>query len=284
MPQHAPNCIWRKRAAQAWLDAHEGQLSAATEGTQSVVERPGSTQLSMEVFCAGRAAAERLKAQFGGTITELAADWEKQFFAAHRTKPLRIGKRLLVVGIEDDLGETARDSALIIPAGAAFGTGEHATTAMSLRLLEQVSRRLPPRWRMLDAGTGSGVLALAGKRFGAGQVLAIDNDRTAIATARENAAMNEIRGVKFAVADVQKSIRGDFQLIAANLYSELLEAVLPRFRESLAPGGFLILSGVMRQQEAKLTRALRANGFRILQARRRGKWVALLVAHRQKRS
>ena len=67
---------------------------------------------------------------------------------------------------------------------------------------------------------------------------------------------------------------GEFDIITANLYSELLEQVLPQFRTSLAGDGRLILSGVMRQQEAKLTQALRANRFRVLEARRRGKWVA----------
>ena len=167
--------------------------------------------------------------------------------------------------------------ALLIPAAAAFGTGGHATTAMSLRLLERVSRPLAPGWRMLDAGTGSGILALAAARFSAGRVLAIDNDPRAVATARENAARNDIATVRFGLADVQKPINGAFDIVVANLYSELLIAVLPRFRRCLAPNGHLILSGFLRQQEPGLTRALRASGFRILETRRRGKWIALLA-------
>ena len=91
---------------------------------------------------------------------------------------------------------------------------------MSLRMLERVSRGLRDGWRMLDAGTGSGILALAGKRFGAGTVLAIDNDPTAIATARENARANGIREVKFVVGDVTAMAAGEFDIITANLYSE----------------------------------------------------------------
>jgi ribosomal protein L11 methyltransferase len=129
---------------------------------------------------------------------------------------------------------------------------------------------------MLDAGTGSGILALAARRFGAGRVLAIDNDRTAISTARENARVNGIAQLKFTVGDVQKEIAGRFDIIAANLYSELLESVLAKFRACLAREGRLILSGVMRQQERKLARALKENRFVVLEARRRGKWVAML--------
>lgn len=309
MPQQARNFIWRKGATQAWLAAREIELSAVTGGQHSVVERPGSPRLSVEVFCANRKAAEQLVAQFGGAIVELPIDWQAQFFAAHRTEPLRIGKRLRVVGDQRDLAGAAAGSALVIPAGAAFGTGEHATTAMSLRLLERVSRKLPPGWRMLDAGTGSGVLALAGKRFGAGEVVAIDNDPTAIVTARENARANGISGIKFAVGNITE-VEGDalsspriralvmrehhpprrngsqplFDVIAANLYSELLASILPRFGSWLATDGRLILSGILRTQEPKLTRGLRRNGFRVLEARRRGKWVALLAAGVQKRS
>ncbi|MEP6956941.1 MAG: 50S ribosomal protein L11 methyltransferase, partial [Chthoniobacterales bacterium] len=120
-------------------------------------------------------------------------------------------------------------------------------------------------------------LALAGKRFGAGKVRAIDYDRTAIATARENARRNAIGGLQFAVADVTRGTVGTFDIITANLYSDLLETVLPQFRSSLAADGMLILSGVLRSQEPGLTRGLRRNGFRVLEARRRGKWVALLA-------
>lgn len=128
---------------------------------------------------------------------------------------------------------------------------------------------------MLDAGTGSGILALAAKCFDAAQVVAIDNDPTAISTARSNAKANGIRGVKFVVGDVGQNVDGRFEVIAANLYSELLVALFPQFRVSLSARGHLILSGVLRRQEPEVVRALRANRFRIDEARRCGKWIAL---------
>jgi ribosomal protein L11 methyltransferase len=273
MPSRAQSYIWRKRVTAEWLAQHEPRLDAATGGTHSIVERPGTQRLQIEMFCETRRAADRLIVQFGGAIEKLPADWHARFLASHRVKPLRIGRRLVVVG---DAGDSKANSMLVIPAGAAFGTGDHATTAMSLRLLERVSRRLAPGWRLLDAGPGSGILALAGKRFGAGLVLAIDNDPTAIATARENARSNGIARVKFVVGDVKTDAHGTFEIIAANLYSELLESVLGQFRASLSDDGHLILSGVLRPQERGLTHSLKSSQFEILDARRRGKWVALL--------
>jgi ribosomal protein L11 methyltransferase len=149
---------------------------------------------------------------------------------------------------------------------------------MSLRLLEQVTRRLTNDWRMLDAGTGSGILALAGKRFGAGDVVGIDNDPLAISTAKQNARCNRIRGVKFVTGDIAKNITGKYDIITANLYSELLVSLLPQFRKNLAAQGHLILSGVLRKQEPQLLRALKSNAFQIHTIRRRGKWIALLCS------
>lgn len=275
MSRTAPNYIWEKLATATWLKAHDIALQEATGGTHAVVENPNRARLRVELFCASLPIASALRKKFGGSTRRLPEDWEAQWFSAHRTKPLRVGKRLVVGG---EAGSARDSTTLVIPAGAAFGTGEHATTAMSLRLLECVTRRWGMGWRMLDAGTGSGILALAGRRFGAGEVVAIDNDPLAIKTAKWNARENGIRGVSFRIADANKPIAGNFHLIAANLYSELLASVLPRFRRCLRLDGRLILSGVLREQESRLRGALRANGFRVQTARRRGKWVALLAS------
>jgi ribosomal protein L11 methyltransferase len=135
---------------------------------------------------------------------------------------------------------------------------------------------------MLDAGTGSGILALAGRCFGAGEVIAIDNDALAISVAKQNARANKIRGVTFIAGDAAAPLPGKFDVIAANLYSELLVALLPNWRRRLATDGRLILSGVLRRQEREVSDALTANGFATLEVRRRGKWIALLAAPPQK--
>ena len=267
--------IWQKNASRIWLGQNELNVAQETGGEYAVIDRPGKARVSVEAFCAKRWRADALKAAFGGSTRALSQNWHEQLFSAHRTKPLRIGGRLTIAG---DAADVADGPALIIPAAAAFGTGEHATTAMSLRMLERASRRTSGKWRMLDAGTGSGILALAAKRFGAAGVLAIDDDPLAISTARENAERNGITGVQFVVGDVARKTRGTFEIIAANLYSELLVTLLGTFRLALRPGGHMILSGILRNQEPELTAALRAHRFQVLERRRRGKWLALFCA------
>ncbi|MEO5719842.1 MAG: 50S ribosomal protein L11 methyltransferase [Chthoniobacterales bacterium] len=266
--------LWEKSVAAAWVERHEAAIARQTGGTHAVVERPGKTRLKLEVYCPKLADARALTDAFGGSITRLPGGWEESLFTAHKTKPLRIGRRLM---IRDEPEPATEIPHLAIPAGVAFGTGEHATTAMSLRLLEEVTRKLSAGWKMLDAGTGSGILALAGRRFGAGDVLAVDNDPKAVRTARANARSNQIRGITFVTGDVAREARGTFDLITANLFSELLISVLPTFRRSLGADGALILSGILRTQERAVHEALRQNGLRATVVRRRGKWIALLV-------
>lgn len=267
--------LWRKQAGSDWLERHEAALMQASHGAHAAIERPGRKRVMLEVYCETKRAADALANVFGGSVERLAANWKERLLAVGRLEPLRVGDRLMVVS------ESQQDLALpslFIPAGMAFGTGEHATTAMSLRLLEQITRGRTAGWRLLDAGTGSGILALAARRFGAGEVVAIENDPIALRTAQENARRNRIRGVRFLLGDARKLVRGRFEIIAANLFSELLIEMLPRFRKCLVRDGRLILSGVLREQGPALRRALGRNGFRVAVLRRRGKWLAMLAA------
>ena len=270
--------LWRKHATDDWLRKHLDALTARYGGALATIDRPRKARTIVQVSCAKRREATELQEEFGGIIARIAADWLQQFAKQTRTKPLRIGSRLLV-------DRTPGPNTIVIPAEAAFGTGEHATTAMCLRMLERVTRSFAPGWSMLDAGTGSGILAIAGARFGATRIVAIDNDPLACATARRNARANRIRNIEFRTGDVlEQKVGGKFDVISANLFSELLIAGLPRWLPSLAEAGHLILSGVLRSQESKLLSALRRNHCRAEQITRRGKWIAVLAHRARKRS
>ena len=172
---------------------------------------------------------------------------------------------------------------MVIPAEAAFGTGEHATTAMCLRLLERITHRLPPGWMMIDAGTGSGILAIAGRYFGASRVLAIDNDPLACATARRNARANGVRNIAFSTGDILKQkLAKKFDILTANLFSEILIEALPIWSRHLTPDAHVIFSGILRRQESAVVRALRRHGFIPSEIRRRGKWIAVVARSKAK--
>jgi ribosomal protein L11 methylase PrmA len=237
---------------------------------------------------------------FGGCIEQLPLDWLERF-VVRKPNPILIGKRLVVAtsiealqgcsvrcpqrialrlsrphapGIAHPTGYDFKPPFLVIPASLAFGTGEHATTAMSLRFLEELSRKWKRGWSLVDLGTGSGILALAAKRFGAGRVTAIDADPTAISIARSNARLNQIHGVTFRLGDARKWKSSDeIDVITANLCSELLMEILSKLKRSK----WLILSGILRTQQVELLRAFLRNNIDIISIKRRGKWTAILA-------
>jgi len=272
--------IWRKRAGPQWLRLHGENLTQRFGSALALVERPGSERALLEISCRTKDQAKELIREFGGSVEKLRADWFEHFARQAQGKPLRIGPRLVIVSAPPRQSVAART--LIIPAETAFGTGHHATTAMCLRLLEHATRSLASGWRMLDAGTGSGILALSGTYFGAGHVLAIDNDPLARATAKRNARANGAPNLEITAGDILKqTLTGKYAVITANLFSEILIAALPKWSRHLAADGFLILSGILRSQEKEVIAALRRNDCVPQEIRRRGKWIALLGVRRK---
>jgi ribosomal protein L11 methyltransferase len=294
--------LWRKLAEPRWLSANENILQAQSHGRLVTISRPERKRLQLEIACSSLNECRRLTEEFGGRIERWPRDWLERFADLRKSKPLKIGKRLIVVPsikayrqrwsvrcpqriavrrARSNALRTAhtpasveKASSLVIPASAAFGTGEHATTAMSLRLLECLTRKWKDCWSLADLGTGSGILALAAKQFGAGRVTGVDIDPRAISIAKANARLNKIQNVDFRRGDVRKWNPTDTRdVIAANLYSELLIEILPKLKRC----NWLILSGALRRQEDKLLRVLRRNNIDIVNVKHRGKWIAVLA-------
>jgi ribosomal protein L11 methyltransferase len=286
--------IWQKFVTAEWLARNECHLNATTSGRHAVIRWPHRKRILVECSCRTIGEARELVKTHGGSSYPLPLDWMEKLARQEKRKPLTIGKRLAITNVGGTslarrslLKEAAPRQLrrrgtfhLVIPAGAAFGTGDHATTAMSLRLLEEVSRKMETDWSLVDLGTGSGILALAAKCFGAKEVVALDNDEQAIRIAKQNARSNKIRGIEFHVRDAlrSKDRHKKFDLITANLFSDLLIKALPIWRPQLKPNGRMILSGIFREQEPQLLRALRRHRLSILKIRRRGKWVAMVAA------
>jgi ribosomal protein L11 methyltransferase len=270
--------VWRKQASDAWLHAREADLLTRFKRRVAFIERPGRKRVTVETYCATRREAAWLAKEFGGSLRR-----SPRTISRARSKQIKIGGRLVVTDRRVRSAFAGRPQ-LVIPAAGAFGTGEHTTTAMCLRLIEKATRRWPDSWRMLDAGTGSGILALAARRFGARDVIAIDNDPRAIAIARNNARLNRVRGIRFEITDAKKPITvGKVDLIAANLFSDLLIAAIPHWHSHLKPQGKLILSGILRSQERGVIRALRREAISVEEIRRREKWVAIMATNSRTR-
>lgn len=158
---------------------------------------------------------------------------------------------------------------IFIEPGMGFGTGHHATTKMAVS--ELAGRELGGR-RVLDLGTGSGILALTAAKRGA-QVLGLDIDPAALKEAQKNAEINQVQ-VDFQLGSLEAGM-GPFDLIVANLYAELHASFAPLYRQSLSPNSELILTGILAEREALVREALEAQGFKEPTRTSAGEWVLL---------
>jgi ribosomal protein L11 methyltransferase len=188
-----------------------------------------------------------------------------------------MGRKLVVAGSDAAPPAGMRHlPRLVIPAGLAFGTGDHATTAMCLRQLAALAA--PKGGRLLDAGTGTGILALAGGLMG-WKAEGIDNDPDAIREAKKNAALNpQAPSVRWSVRGVGKGRlqAGTYHVITANLFAELHVRHAAWLARGLHSGGTMILSGILREQEKEVARAVKAAGLKIRTTLRKGKWICLV--------
>jgi ribosomal protein L11 methyltransferase len=193
-------------------------------------------------------------------------------------KPVRAG-RFLVHGSHDRDKVGPSDIAIEIEAGQAFGTGHHGTTAGCLETIEKVlvSRRVR---NALDLGTGSGVLAIAVRKLRNIPVLATDIDPIAVRVARENVRSNGIAsGVTLETApgfhSTAFSRHGPFDLIIANILARPLIKMAPQLVAHLAPGGSVILSGILAEQRWKVLAAYNGAHLRHVRTIWRNGWVTI---------
>lgn len=196
--------------------------------------------------------------------------WKKHYVAQ------RIGRVLITPSwAAEEPGEG--EVALILDPGMAFGTGLHPTTRGCLELLQQLG---PMPARVLDVGCGSGVLALAALRLGAGHALGLDTDPLAVTASRENAARNGLAD-RFEVhqGTLDRVAQELYPLVLANLVAAVLVALARPLAAHLEPGGTLLASGIIEPRATEVVGAMDDAGLRVAHRRDDGEWVSLRLEH-----
>ena len=196
-----------------------------------------------------------------------ALDWEATFRRQHR--PLAVGRRLLVAPPWDVPDAPGRE-VLVIEPGMAFGTGQHETTRTCLEEIEAAVAERAVR-SALDVGTGSGVLAVALARLGVPRVVALDLDASVLPLARANLRRNGTR-MPVLVAGGVAAVRARFDLVIANLLADALIAEAVALAAAVAPGGRLVVSGVLDTQADTVAAAF---PLRVTATRAAGPWRTL---------
>lgn len=187
-------------------------------------------------------------------------------------KPFRLGERLLVKPCWEQCEARPGDLVIELDPGMAFGTGSHETTAMCLELIEKYKTG----GRLLDVGTGSGILAIAAGKLGTKEVTAVDIDPMAVRVARENVLSNGLDGVVTVTeGDLTKEIDGVFDLAVANILADVILLLLPDLERHLKPGAVFICSGILAKRLDEVLLSLKEHGYTVLETRAKGDWRAV---------
>lgn len=200
-------------------------------------------------------------------------DWAetwKEFF--HTEK---IGARTVIKPTWEEYEAKAREIVVELDPGAAFGTGQHATTSLCIRALEDLVR---PGMTVFDVGTGSGVLAIVAAKLGAKRVEAVDFDPVAVRVARENVRQNGAEDVvRTERSDLLKSVAGKADLIIANIIADIIVRLFGEVEGSLAAGGTMLLSGIIEDRLADVVEAAGRHGFSVEKIEQEKGWAAVIV-------
>jgi len=276
--------VWTKRCLPEEESAWNTKLELLGIDTLVATTLRRQKMVRLEVYSDFSKIPDQLLQLFGGTLTKL-KDQNWAALGDQRPIELKIRDRLFITS-ESDTTKLSRLRkthsqlrVLSIPPELAFGTGDHATTANCLRLLVDIAKeRRGSKWSMLDLGTGTGVLAIAAKALDAHKVEGWENDPLAIDVAKRNVLANgfEAKAIPIRKRDVLtlETNKPTFDVIVANLFSEILIAIFPKIRQVLKPNGTLAISGILDHQTEGVFAAAKNSGFTFSTIKQRGPWIA----------
>ena len=261
--QHAPESP-EQRTLLAWLPALEWPEQQRSELFSSLAP---------------------LALTFGQTLAEprwdQLADEDWSLSWKQHWQPDPVGEMLLILPAWLAVPEEhAQRLILKMDPGSAFGTGSHPTTRLCLEALEQ---QPPADLRVADLGCGSGVLGLASLALGARQVLSVDTDSLAVSATTDNAALNGLSMDELCVRQGSVEVLENLleaqpaDLLLCNILAPVIEALAPRFRAVLRPGGRGLLSGLLVDQEPRLTHVLEGLGWQVRPLAAQGRWGLLEI-------
>ncbi|MCL2189357.1 MAG: 50S ribosomal protein L11 methyltransferase [Defluviitaleaceae bacterium] len=206
-------------------------------------------------------------------------EWKKHF------APIRAGKVGIVPAWDRQALSPPAEIVFTLDPGSAFGTGQHATTFLCVEALQE---RLTKGQALLDAGCGSGILAVIGLLLGASDVVACDIDPSAITATHHHVALNGVDSACLQVlhgniitdAHMADALHGrSFDVIAANIVADVIIPLLPTVAQLLAPNGFFITSGIIDDRAEEVLIAMQANGLRVISNKALEGWHCLVCVH-----
>lgn len=196
-------------------------------------------------------------------------NWKKYF------KAFEVGEKLAVCPTWETYKNVQDRKVISLDPGAAFGTGAHATTYLCLSMLEGLVNN---KTKVLDIGTGSGILAVAACLLGAKSAVGVDIDELAVKTANKNAKINGVSDkTEFLLGDLADKVSGKYDIICANIVADVVMRLFENISYYMTGDGYLLVSGIIDIRAKEVEESAKAHGFKILNAPTREEWHAYLL-------
>ena len=216
-----------------------------------------------------------VESALAGDDSEWLYKWQEYF------KPTKVGDRIVVKPSWEDYDASEDELVIEMDPGMAFGSGLHETTSMCIKALEKImpgAAGADGRIRVLDVGTGTGILAIAAALLGADDCLGIDIDTDAVRVACENIAHNGLDDrIRAQYGDLTAGVDYRADIIVANLMADLVIRLTPDAAAHLRKGGYYITSGILAEKEETVSEAIREAGFCIEEVLHDGEWCAIIA-------
>ncbi len=244
-----------------------------TKGAVSIYIPDDKNYNDYTAFLRDRFAAEKIDAKIeliGVDEEEWSTAWKKYYH------PIKVGERLVIVPMWEKYDPAPGEIIVRMDPGMAFGTGTHETTRLVCGLIEKY---LVPGQRMLDVGTGSGILAICASKLGAKECFAYDIDPVAVRVARENVRDNGLDNITCGVSDLLRDVDlsgGQFDFATANIVADIIIRMSGDVGNYLKQGSYLICSGIIEQYENDVREAMQRGGFEIVECAKESDWVAMV--------
>lgn len=207
------------------------------------------------------------------TKTVQESDWAnawKQYY-----KPFKIGKNIIIKPTWEGYVPEPNDIVIEIDPGMAFGTGTHESTRMCAELLEEHMKK---DFTVFDIGCGSGILSIIASKLGASSVTGVDIDEVAVKASRDNVTISGAQNVNILHGNLLDVISNKADIIVANIIADVIMGISGSIPKFLTPGGLFISSGIIRDRADDVKNVLIKSGFRIMETREMGEWVAVAAA------
>ena len=197
-------------------------------------------------------------------------DWSKKW--KEKWDITRVSDRIVVVPDWLEYCPVPDEIVIRMEPGCAFGTGTHSTTQLCMKAIEKYMQK---NAKVADIGTGSGILAICAKKFGAATVYGCDNDETVIDVAKENAVKNNVQCV-FELNTADK-LTDKYDFVLANILHNVLANIMGDLKTIMKDGAYMVLSGILDEKKKVVLEAVQKHGLELVEEMHQNQWVALIV-------